>query len=127
MAAIFGKHPEAEYALADLYFNGRGLGQDYISALDWYRRGALRGHVGALYTMGSMYEKGWGGERDLVEAYAWYSLANKTPDKVRQYITGADPAGDLERISENLTRADITIAKRRHKALERQLARSTKR
>jgi len=127
LAAIFGKHPEAEYALADLYFNGRGLGQDYINALDWYRRAALRGHAGALFTMGSMYEKGWGGERDLVEAYAWYSLANQVPDKVGQYISGAEPAGDLARISESLTRADLMVAKRRHKTLERHLAKSTKR
>jgi S1-C subfamily serine protease len=58
-----------------MYDNGEGVPQDYIEALQWYRKGAGQGDAGCRNNLGLMYAKGKGVPQDYVEAYKWYNLA----------------------------------------------------
>jgi uncharacterized protein len=74
--------PQAQVALANLYFLGRGVPQsDQISAR-WYQRAAEGGEVHAQATMGAFYERGIGVERDWQQAVTWYALAARQGDQV---------------------------------------------
>ena len=46
----------AQLDLGDLYYFGRGVAQDYVEAVKWYRLSADQGNPDAQYKLGSMYE-----------------------------------------------------------------------
>ena len=43
-----------------MYFNGRGVAQDYKAAAQWYRRAAEQGHAEGQTALGAMYKYGKG-------------------------------------------------------------------
>ena len=58
-----------------MYDEGRGVRQDYVEAVRWYRRAAERGWAAAQNSLGIMYFEGKGVPVNYLEAYAWYSIA----------------------------------------------------
>ena len=74
----------AQFALGDLFFNGRGVPQDYGEAINWYGKAANQGHPVAQYLMGVLYREGWGADHDPMEAYKWFFLASRHREEVRK-------------------------------------------
>jgi hypothetical protein len=68
-------NPVAQFYLAFMYANGRGVPQNYDEAAMWCRRAAEQGHAGAQYMLGLMYDKGQGVPMNWVEAHKWLNLA----------------------------------------------------
>ena len=65
----------AQFRLAELYVDGRGVQRDPLLAEHWLRRAAGHGHVGAQLALAQLYEAGDGIKRDPVEALAWFLVA----------------------------------------------------
>jgi len=66
---------EAQFRLARLYVEGKGVDPDDAIALGWYRRAAAQEHARAQASLGFMLHTGRGGERNLPEAIEWYRKA----------------------------------------------------
>ena len=58
-----------------MYNNGRGVPQDYATALIWYRKAADQGNARAESNLGVMYHSGLGVPRDDAVAAIWYRKA----------------------------------------------------
>jgi uncharacterized protein len=67
--------PRAQTAVGFMYETGRGLPQDYMLAVSWYRRAAEQGYPRAQHLLGLMYDKGQGVAEDYVVAHTWLNLA----------------------------------------------------
>ncbi|TMJ05571.1 MAG: sel1 repeat family protein [Alphaproteobacteria bacterium] len=65
----------AQGYLGFMYQYGRGVPQNYVLAIYWYRRGAEQGNPVAQHLLGLMYDKGLGVPTDHVAAHVWLSLA----------------------------------------------------
>lgn len=65
----------AQYELANIFYQGKGIPQDYSQAFIWYRRAAQQGEKDAQYTLGNMYLMGEGVNQNDQEAMRWYQLA----------------------------------------------------
>jgi len=66
---------EAQYLLGGMYDFGRGVPQDIVEALRWYRHAAEQGIVLAMVYLGSIYFDGVAVEKSEVVAHMWYDLA----------------------------------------------------
>jgi hypothetical protein len=55
-----------------MYDKSRGVPQDYVEAVKWYRKAAAQGNAIAQNKMGIMYDKGFGVPKDYTEAIKWY-------------------------------------------------------
>lgn len=65
---------EAQFTLAERYYFGDGVVQDYRLAMHWYERAAMRGHTEAQHNLAHMYRVGQGVDQNLVMAKAWYDI-----------------------------------------------------
>ena len=66
---------EAQFRLGNAYKTGRGVIQDFVEAIKWYRLAAEQGYADAQNYLGVAYDSGDGVEQDFVEAIKWYRLA----------------------------------------------------
>jgi TPR repeat protein len=66
--------PDAQYNIALLYVDGKGVARNYEEAVKWFERAANQGHVKAQHNLGAMYAVGEGVKRDYVQAYKWMSV-----------------------------------------------------
>ena len=78
----------AQYNLGGMYYNGRGVPQDYGEAVRWYRLAADQGDAGSQYNLGLMYNDGRGVLQDYGEAVHWWSLAADRGYAAAQYSLG---------------------------------------
>ena len=71
------KHGDAraQTNLGRMYYNGRGLGQDYQQALLLFRQAADQGFTSAQFNLGVMYDNGQGVGQDHKQALFWYRKA----------------------------------------------------
>jgi TPR repeat protein len=74
VAAEQGDAP-AQLNLGWMYFEGKGVPQDYKTAVKWFRLAAEQGDAGAQYNLGLMYAKGQGIPQDDKTAVKWFRLA----------------------------------------------------
>ncbi|EMT3920850.1 sel1 repeat family protein [Neisseria gonorrhoeae] len=65
----------AQFNLGVMYENGQGVRQDYVQAVQWYRKASEQGDAQAQYNLGAMYYKGRGVRQDLVLAQEWLGKA----------------------------------------------------
>jgi len=73
---FFLRDAPAVYTLAEMYFYGRGVKQDYSRAFDLYQWAAINGcNFNAWFRMGEMYEYGYGVEVDNQRAINCYTKA----------------------------------------------------
>lgn len=66
---------EAQYNLAILYRQGKGVMQDPKVAAQWFRKAADQGLASAQYYMGHLYDVGEGVEKNAGLAVEWYKKA----------------------------------------------------
>ena len=78
----------AQYELAGLYYQGKGVPQDYKHAADWYRKAADQGNPKAQYGVGFMYYEGRGVQQDYAAAVDWYRKAADQGYAKAQYDIG---------------------------------------
>lgn len=98
----------AQFYLGLMHEKGRGLKQDYRTALTWFRKAAAQGYAGPQNNLGLLYEKGRGVREDLVRALMWYHVAaamlngdeGKTAIKRRDYLTSLMTAAQIEQAQE---------------------------
>ena len=64
---------KAQYALAKLYFEGRGVPQDYVEALKWLGRSANQGYVLAQIELADIRMIN-PRLKNAAKAYSWYSI-----------------------------------------------------
>ena len=58
-----------------MFYDGKGVEQDYAKAVNWYQRAADQNHPEAQYKLGAMYANGIGVEKNIDRAISWYSAA----------------------------------------------------
>ena len=67
---------DAQFVLGFMYATGRGVPQDDVQAVRWYRRAAEQGDADAQFVLGFAYSDGERGvPQDDAEAVRWYRLA----------------------------------------------------
>ncbi len=71
---------DAQVALGELYFSGRGVLRDPTEAVRWYRMAAQEGYVPAQVGLADRYFFGRGIAKDLEEAARWYRMAAQEGD-----------------------------------------------
>ena len=64
-------HVTAQCKLADLYYSGHGVEQDFYTAAQWYRKAAEQGDTHAQYIYGVMLVEGQGVTDDPGEGFDW--------------------------------------------------------
>ena len=65
----------AQFNLGAMYDKGRGVPQDYQTAVKWYTLAAEKGYAPAQYNLGVMYGMGQGVPEDYKTAVKWFALA----------------------------------------------------
>ena len=70
-----GVDPDTAYAEGERYFNGWGVPQDFVKAMEWYRIAAEQGHADGQVCLGALYAGGNGVPQDHVQAAEWYRKA----------------------------------------------------
>jgi hypothetical protein len=68
-------HAEAQYTLAWMYAQGKGVPQDLRQAAKLFRRAALKGYAEAQYHLGRMYIQGIGVPQNFTQAAHWFVKA----------------------------------------------------
>ncbi len=73
---------DAQFNLGSLYYQGRGVPQNYSEALAWMRKAAEAGHLFAQVTLGSIYSEGVQGmiQKDYPQALMWLVFAASQGD-----------------------------------------------
>ncbi|MBT7285434.1 MAG: sel1 repeat family protein [Rhodospirillaceae bacterium] len=67
--------PDAQTALAGLYFQGLGVQRNPTAAADWYHKAACQGAAIAQLNLGDQYARGEGVRQNFTVALAWLNLA----------------------------------------------------
>lgn len=99
---------EAQYELALMYEEGRGVTWDYKQAAMWYLKAAEQNHARAQIKIGGLLLEGKGIKQDKIEAYKWGSIADEKNQK------GAKM--DLDKMASQMTYPQIAEAQRRANA-----------
>ena len=76
MAAEQGM-PEAQHALAILYYEGDMIPRNYPEALRWFRAAADQGLPESKFYIGVIYDRGLGVPQDYKEAVRWYKIGHR--------------------------------------------------
>ncbi len=63
---------DKEFSIGLLYYEGRGVPQDYSEAAKWLLKSADKGHAEAQATLGALYQLGRGVRQDYGQAAAWF-------------------------------------------------------
>src|SRR5688572_11549973 len=79
--------------LAEAYYLGSSVGQDFTQAAQWYEKLAKQGDARAQTSLGLMYARGYGVEKNLETARKWWSFAAAQNDPGAQYNLGIVYAG----------------------------------
>jgi TPR repeat protein len=81
-------NPEAQYALALAYREGREVPKDVDAALEWLWSAVRLGHIEARYTLGTMYRNGDGVPRNYQQAAKLLGQAAKRRHAKSQLAVG---------------------------------------
>jgi uncharacterized protein len=97
----------AQFYLGLMYEIGRGVPQDYATAVYWYRRAANQGETTAQYRLGLLFDKGQGVSQNYIEAHMWLNLAAAhAPPATRDYCARLRDA-----LASKMTRGEIGVAR----------------
>ena len=61
--------------VGSMYAEGKGVQQNYKTAVKWYTLAAEQGYANAQSNLGLMYAKGQGVQQDYVRAHMWFNIA----------------------------------------------------
>jgi TPR repeat protein len=81
-------HAKAQYKVAKMYVQGKGVEQDHVEAARWYRRAALRGDPESQVELAQSYFLGRGVKQDLDQAREWSKIAAKAGFARAQHFLG---------------------------------------
>ena len=70
-----GGSPEAQALLGNLYRDGNGVAQNFVTAAKWLRLAATQGNAQSQLALGILCEEGHGVVQDYIQAHMWYNLA----------------------------------------------------
>jgi len=101
--------PRAQYNLALLYDNGKGVAESKAEAAKWYRRAAEQGHARAQIELGSSCALGEGVPFDYVEAYKWLTLGAARISDEKQRATAESV---LRSVASLMTPEQVELAER---------------
>ena len=73
---------DAQFELAQNYYQGNKVARDPAQAFLWYRRAALQGNMEAQFTLGNMYLMGEGTAQSDIEARNWFEKASRQGHEV---------------------------------------------
>jgi len=73
---------DAQFNLGSMYYQGKGVTQDYQEAVKWYRLAAEQGDASGQNNLGVMYAQGKGVTQDYVRAHMWLSLPTIKRSKI---------------------------------------------
>ena len=79
---------DAQMHLANVYREGKGVPQDYKTAVRWFTLAAEQGDVEAQYNLGIMHSFGLGTVPDYNASIEWYKLAAEQGNPIAQYNLG---------------------------------------
>jgi uncharacterized protein len=80
--------PEAQFKLADMYYSGDGVDQNFTQAAELYRKVAEKDYPAAQYNLGRMNYRGEGVKQDRQETVVWYTKAAEQGYAEAQYNLG---------------------------------------
>jgi uncharacterized protein len=80
----------AQINLGLMYYQGKGVPQDYKEAMKWFRLAAENGYAPAQSRLGDMYLNGRGVHRDYKEAGKWFRFAAENG-----YVPAQSRLGDM--------------------------------
>lgn len=83
-----GGDARAQSLLGLAYSRGRGVPQDNLETIRWFRLAANQGDVSAQFYLGEFYAEGKGVPQDYAEAAKWFGLAADEGDPHAQYNLG---------------------------------------
>jgi TPR repeat protein len=78
----------AQNNLGFMYASGKGVPENDIEAVKWYRLAAQQGDADAQFNLGFMYASGKGVPQNYREAVKWYRLAAQQGDAYAQNNLG---------------------------------------
>ena len=81
-------HASAQFNLGVMYDIGRGVLEDDVEAVRWYRLAADQGFANAQFNLGVMYDNGRGVPEDDAEAARWHRLAAEQGHASAQFNLG---------------------------------------
>ena len=70
------------------YEKGRGVEQDYVEAVKWYRKAAKQGYALAQENLGEMYDNGRGVDWDDEATVKWFREAAEQGNAKAQFLLG---------------------------------------
>ena len=70
-----GGDASAQNELGLLYYEGRGVGQNYRKAKEWFDKAVEQGHTGAQVNLGTLYLRGEGAPQSSQMALFWFTRA----------------------------------------------------
>ena len=71
--------------LGNCYYDGKGVEQDYETAVEWYEKAAEQGDMSAQEKLIQCYRNGKGVEKDERKAVEWISRLNDQQYKTVSY------------------------------------------
>ena len=77
-----GGDASAQNKLGQLYYEGKGVPQNYLHAKQWFEEAAKQGHAGAQTNLGTMYLHGEGAPQSDRMALFWFHQAAEQQDAV---------------------------------------------
>jgi TPR repeat protein len=69
--------PGDQFLAGLMYAHGLGGGEDFVTAVSWFRKSAAQGNPDAQFYLAVAYETGDGVSRDLDQALSWYEKAEE--------------------------------------------------
>ena len=76
LKALAGQgNADAAVKLGHFYHTAKGVPQEYVEAVKWYRKAGEAGNSEGQLWLGYMYENGLGVDKDYTEAVKWYRKA----------------------------------------------------
>lgn len=87
-AAVGGRNPQAQHALAVMLERGIGGKKDMREALQWYRKAAANGYAPALLNLGFIYVKGVSVPQNFKKARDYFERAAASNLAEAQYNLG---------------------------------------
>ena len=78
-------HAQAQYDLAQIYFQGIGVAKDGQKGWYWLLSAAGTGNVAAMVQLGALFESGIGANRDYATAAQWYLRAARKGDAIGRF------------------------------------------
>lgn len=70
-------YSDAQYELAEYYYNGNGVTRSYEDAFIWFEKAAKKGNKSAMERLGDCYYHGFGVAQSYAKAEKWYNKAAK--------------------------------------------------